>query len=396
MATFTLRHFSCPETLSEIAPARLLAFLEPHREFFHARDLPLPRQRSADELDCEELATIFMTPDEKTPGELINALYLVDEMATEEGMDALLAAAEKRGLKLAAGADHSSADVAVDVWLRDRGILERKHAEQYLAKVRSFEYFQMDTSKKCTFTKPSFKQCRELAKVLDNWFENKKRGRGSKVIMCVRPDGVWFLIRHGAPFKREASLDGVDLSSVCYRPLKYDVLVYAPQIRELGIHAESRAEKQLYRETFAKHLFGDKDIFPDTEKYSLEPLRKLGEDSLALGDIEGIDWIKLTEVQFFFGGDPWEVRTRKSHDIFAMLKARKQPFPTSGRIVRATFRVKFSDAKTPRSIVIKPPNVAQYTRDADSVLVERWLKLRGFIKGRTEARAQPKRVLAGH
>jgi hypothetical protein len=197
--------------------------------------------------------------------------------------------------------------------------------------------------------------------------------------LCEKEGGVWFLVRHGEPFKREESLNGSETASVCYRPLKYDVLVYQPEIGELRINARSKAEKRLYRSLFGTHLFDDEDFFPGTEKYTLAPLRELGEDALAPGDIDGIEWIKLREVQFFFGGTPWEIVTRKSDDVFALLKSRNKSFPVGGRIIKATFQVKFSDAKTPRSVVIKPSNIAQYTRDDDSLLVEQWLQARGFI-----------------
>ena len=397
MATYSLRRFSCPETLKAIAPTKLLAFLKPYRSFFLSRGVTLPQFASAEDLDYEEFVKVFMTPDTKTPKELIDALYFVDEMATPEGMDALLAEVARHKLKLAPGSDHSPADIAVQIWLLDKDILERKHAEHFLAKVRSFESYQMDRSKKATmFKRPSAKQLEIMANDLDGWFEEKKRGRGAKIILCNRPDGVWFLVRHGEPFKREESLEGVDTSCVCYRPLKYDVLVYAPEIGELRINARSKGEKQLYCEKFGKHLFGCEDLFPGTEKYTLAPLRELGEDALALGDIEGIDWIKLREVQFFFGGYPSEVVTRKSDDLFAMFRSRGKTFPEGGRIIRATFQVKFADSKTPRSVVIKPSNIAQFTRDDDSVLVEKWLEARGFIiNSEADESEYSEEVLAG-
>jgi hypothetical protein len=396
MATFTLRRFSCPETLKAIETKRLLAFLKPHRRFLLSRGVTLPQSASDGELDYEELARLFMTPDGKTPKALIDALYFVDEMATPEGMDALLAEAKQQKLKLAPGSDHSPADIAVQIWLLNSDILERKHAEHYLAKVRSFESYQMDRYKRPAFKRPSDKQIKALTSDLDDWFEEKKRGRGARIIMCEKDDGVWFLVRHGDPYKREESIDGGTASSVYYRPLKPDVLVYSPQIGELRINARSKGEKELYRTKFGKHLFGDENIFPGTEKYTLDPLREQGEDSMALGDIDGIEWIKLREVQFFFGGNPWEVVTRKSDDVFAMFKSRNKSFPEGGRIIRATFQVKFADAKTPRSVVIKPSNIAQFTRDDDSVLVEKWLEARGFIiNAEAEESEQPEKVLAG-
>ncbi|GIW80430.1 MAG: hypothetical protein KatS3mg105_2237 [Gemmatales bacterium] len=395
MATFTLRRFSCPETLKAIAPVRFLAFLKPHRRFFLSRGVTLPQSATDGELDYEELARVFITPDGETPKELIDALYFVDEMATPEGMDALLAEAKQQKLKLAAGSDHSPADIAIQIWLLNSDILERKHAQHCMAKVRSFEYYQMDRFRRPAFTRPSDKQLKALASDLDDWFEEKKRGRGTRIVMGEKDDGVWFLVRHGDPYKREESIDGGMTSSVYYRPVKPDVVVYSPQVGELRINARSKGEKELYRTKFGEHLFGDKNIFPGTEKYTLDPLRALGEDSLALGDIDGIEWIKLREVQFFFGGNPWEIVTRKSEDVFAMFKSRNKSFPEGGRIIRATFQVKFSDAKTPRAVVIKPSNIAQFTRDDDSVLVERWLEARGFIiNAGVEESDEPETLLA--
>jgi hypothetical protein len=91
----------------------------------------------------------------------------------------------------------------------------------------------------------------------------------------------------------------------------------------------------------------------------------------------------LREVQLYLRGDPWELVTRKSSDFFQLLATRAAPFPEAGALVRATFAVKFAGSRKPRTVVIKPSNVAQFTRDEDAGLVERWLEARGFIQ-RTE------------
>ena len=49
-------------------------------------------------------------------------------------------------------------------------------------------------------------------------------------------------------------------------------------------------------------------------------------------------------------------------------------------MIGASFQVKFTEARRCRAVVLKPSNVARYTRDDDSVRVERWLAARGFIK----------------
>lgn len=162
-----------------------------------------------------------------------------------------------------------------------------------------------------------------------------------------REDGIWFLVRHGEPYKREGSLENGESTSVLYRPEKHDVVVYDPAIGEIRINARSKGEKELYRTRFGLHLFGDKEFFPGKSKYTLEPLRTDGKASLACTDIDGIEWIRLREVQFYWGGPQHEIETRKADDYFAVLEARGRSLPTKARIIRAGFLIKFADSKTP-------------------------------------------------
>jgi len=94
-------------------------------------------------------------------------------------------------------------------------------------------------------------------------------------------------------------------------------------------------------------------------------------------------------VDFLWGGSHNEREIRKADDIFAAYQDRGRKFPAKAPIIKACFRVTFSDSDTPRTVTIKPPNVAQYTRDADSVIVERWLRARGFIVKKGKAKDEP-------
>jgi hypothetical protein len=397
MATWSLRRFSCPETLRRIHPKHLREFLEPYRSYLASRGIVLPAAGTNIEIDAHRLAKVFLSPDSRTPAQLVDALCLVEEMSTPAGMDVLLQEAEAKGLEFEAGCDQTPGDVAIQVWLLRKDFLERKHAERYVWKVRSFEHFHASITPDLTFKRPREAQLALLANDLDEWFDKKKRGRGSRVIMGGGDDAIWFLVRHPEPYRREETLEGSQSSSVCFRPIKYDVVVFTPQIGELRINARSNGEKQLYRTMFGKFLLNDDKAFAGAEKYTLAPLRESGADCLACFDVEGIDWVKLREAQFFQAGSPWEVITRKSDDLFGLFESRDQVFPESGRLVQASFQIKFSDSRTPRTIVIKPSNVALFTRDDDSILVEKWLEARGFILGSgTVESEQPEETLASH
>lgn len=378
MAMFNLRRFSRPETLKAIRADHLIRLLLPYREFFEGRGVAVPSAGSEDGLDYEGLVKVFMTPDTDTPPDLANALYFIHEMSTPECMDELLALAESNGIKLDGNPDPTPADVAIQVWLQDRDVLERKHAEQHLTRKRSFEYFQTKVSPIPKLKNPSREKLAVLEKDLDDWFEAKKRGRGSRVFAFPKDDAVWFLVRHGEPVERKGILEGGESKSLFFRAETFDVLVYDRSLGELRMTSCSKGEREIYQRKFGLHLFGDEDFFPGTGKYTLEPLRALGERSLVCTDVEGMDWVKLTQIEFLWGGVAKETEIRRADDVFAAYAARGRSLPAKVRMRRASFHVKFTDSKNPRTVTVRPSNITSYTRDDDSTVVEEWLRKRGF------------------
>ncbi len=361
---------------------RLLKFLEPHTPYFASRGLSLTSPNGSNGLDYERLVEVLMSPDTDTPKDLVDDLFFVHEMSTDEGMDLLLEVAQRNGISLDGNPDPTAADVAVLVFLQDRRLVERKYAERYLTRPRSFEYFQTEALPVPAFNQPSAQTLTALGHDLDGWFEKKKRGRGSRVFVYPKGESVWFLVRHGDPFRHEGSLDGGQTSSVFYRPEKHDVPVYEPSLGELRMNACNQGEKEIYRREFGRNLFGDQDFFPGTGKYTLEPLRRDGAASVVCTDIDGMDWVQLKEVQYLWGGAEQEIEIRKANDIFAALEANGRRMPYRARIIGASFQVKFTDARNLRTVTIRPSNIAQYTRDndADVDVVEDWLTKRGFVE----------------
>ncbi|MFQ5510163.1 MAG: hypothetical protein ACE5FN_12645, partial [Leptospirillia bacterium] len=378
LSTFHLKRIARPDDLKTIGHDHLLALLAPHEDFFSRRGVALPPVGSVNGIPYDDLAGIFVSPGADTPQALVDALYLINGMATQDCMDALLQATETAGVRLDAPFDATPADVAVRTWLQAPDLMEQKHAEQHIKRPRSFVYFQTDTSPVPPFRMPGRKTLTVLQDDLDDWFEEKLRGRACRVFAYELPDGIKFLVRHGEPIKREGSIEDGKASSVVYRPAKHDVLAYDPALGELSINARSKAERELYRTRFGLHLFGDSAFFPGEGKYTLEPLRTDWERALVCTDINGMEWIEVKEVRVR-DGDPPELLSHKAEGTFATLVARKKRLPDEAELVQATFLVKFPDSRTPRAITIRPSNIATYTRDGDSGVVEQWLVKRGFI-----------------
>jgi hypothetical protein len=375
MATFALRRFARPETLKCVNPRHLHQLLSPFGEFFARRGVVLPASPDG-ATDYEKLTAVLISPASDTPEELAEALFFIHEMSTPQGMDALLEEAPRRHLVIAD--DSSLADVAIQVWLQDRELLERKHAESCLFRPRTFHNLLADGKRRGYLIDPSERQLLALEKALDDWFESKKRGRGTKVFVFPKEDDVWFLVRHGEPYKREGCMEGPNGASVFYRPERFDVLIYRPSLGELRVNARCKDEIELYRVQFGEHLFDNRAFFIWPGKYTLEPLRTDGRSSLVCSDVRAIESVALVEIQFAVGGKYRDLRIFRGSDLFAARELLPWSVPDSCTIRQATFRIRFADSHRPRSVVIQPPSVAQYTRDGDAALVERWLVARGF------------------
>jgi hypothetical protein len=179
------------------------------------------------------------------------------------------------------------------------------------------------------------------------------------------------MVCHGGPYKREESLKGLEPSGISFRPLAYDVLVYDCDKGELRMHAHLRGVEELYLKGFRRHFFGREDYFARGAKSTLDPIRRDGEACLTCSDVAGVDSVRLREVHLDWGAPNGEYEVRKATDLFKAVKHRGlASVPNAPRTARAVFAVKFSDARRPRSVTIRPPNVALYVRDDDSVRVE--------------------------
>lgn len=380
MPNLNARRFSDPETLSRIRPDSLLAWLRPVRDYFERRGVALPAELNGAALDYQRLAAVFVDPTPDMPKGLVESLYLVHGMANADGMDAILDAAAERGLALNVGDDPEPADVALQTWLQNPALLEELHNQHQLTRPRSFLYFVTDKDPVPAFSVPSAAQLRALEARLDGWYAKHKRGRGCRVLAYPKDGECWFLVRHGLPCKREAALEDGQPASVFYRPQRHDVLVYDASRGDIRVNCCGKRELEEFRKAFGVHLFGDETFFPGTAKYTLAPLVRDGRNCLACRDVPGIERVELKEVEVFYPGKHWQCVTRKSNDIFSLVEKGWVRWPESpGEITRATFEVKFSDAKMTRRVTLVPANKALYGRDDDSALVEKWLAARGFI-----------------
>jgi hypothetical protein len=268
-------------------------------------------------------------------------------------------------------------DVAMRIWSRDSLALEKAHSEQHIYRSRTFEHYQSDTP--TPFPELGDDRVTEMEAALDVWFEDHKRGANTRVFIYPGQDEVWFLIRHGDAYRRESAVEGYKSKGIVYRPEAFDVACYAPSIGELRIHAKNKGEQDLYRRELGRLIAGNSSFFPGLDKYDLSPIIYDGEKCLNVRDVEGIDWIMLTELRIERHKVHYKMKTTyAAPNVFLALRDDNVQLLPNETITRAKFKVKYTGEDKPRTITITPPNKLQLTRDTDAMMIEQWLRKRGF------------------
>ncbi len=372
------------EVVRQMRGDLLLTWLKPHELFLAKEGWLWPAVGAAGALDLEHLTEILFRPGRDLPEALGHSLFLISEMATSGGMDLLLRERTARGWDSSPDGLITPAELAVETWLEDPALLEQIHACQEMNRPRAFSYFATLEDPPPAFPGPTAEHLAALERRLTHFHVAWRRGCGTRVFCRHMDRRWWFLVRHGAPFRREGALEDGRPTSVCYRPRKHDVLVYDPARGELGVNCCAPRERVALLRAFGSCLFGRANFFPDVAKYTLAPIVRHGRDCLACADIPGLERVALTEVEFYFREHPWKRVIHKADDIFRLVDHDELEWPNRlEHLARATFEVKFRRATRPRQLTIVPCNKALYGRDSDTPLLEQWLQARCFIDERT-------------
>lgn len=375
------KRFTKPGFLKEIGRDLLGQFFDKFKAGLAEKKIALPTPGVKDDEYFAALSRVVMRLD-SLPEDLIEAVYAVEEMATEQGEERLQAAVESGELALTFNPESSRGDIAVQAYLAAPEVLAQKSNELRLARLSSFEYYgsKNPVDRSDAFGGASKPQLELITSDLDDWFRRNNRGEEDAFVEPYTIDGeFWFLVRHGDTFARMPKLERGRLTMLHFRPAKDDVAVYCPERDELRIHAGTKGERALYQRTFGQRLFGNDKHFSERKAFTLEPLRVDGPAALDWDGAGDVARIVLREIEVAFGGGFNEVLIRKADDIFAAAEAKDWPaIPKAGRLVRAAFDFWFAGAKKPRKVHVRPPNILKLGRYCDASTVQRWLSDKRF------------------
>lgn len=387
--TFVPRQLSSPALLQSVDPAILIEFLKRYADFFRGEKvMPL----SAREIDYDRLSLVLRTPSEEMPAELMADIFYWDEVAEMGNIDDLSDIADKKGIKF--GAKVTLAEAALLVRMNAPEDLEDLHS-QYRAhdllrkKKRFLSYFAIPKQLP-KWTKPSPKVLGMLADHLDMWYDAQHKGRGTRISVVEKPDAAWFIVRHGGTYKRENALENGEPKMVFYRPETYDLLIYYYRQGELAIYNESNSakERRAYCNYLGKVLFDNDDFFQkdDAAKFTLEPLRTKGRDSLDCSDIEGLESARLYQLRYSFGGNNHHRVTHAAEDVFTGLEEAAAQIPDGAQLVAMTVKITPTNGLgSERTVKLQYPNISVYDHESDAEIAHQLLETQGFILKRPGA-----------
>ena len=376
MARLNLKSLAQPDLLKKIQPANLLLLLEPFRLFLEMKEFLLPTE-PPDEMDTGTLAAILAQPDEDMPGDLVEALHLIGSLGTDDRFDDLLELAAANELET--DSEVTALDLATQVWLKNPEALERKEHEEFFQKRKSFESFRAATPDQVIAVEDLPTDLAPLETALDAYFQAKKRGVGCRVMRTDSAGEVRFLVEHGQPCKREPSRKGPRSTSTFFRPEKTDVVIYDIAHNELRINASTFGDVREYRALFGRYIFGGEDKFVFAEKYTLEPLKKLGREALNCLDIPGLEKVELREIEYSWNGAFDHIEIHRAGSVFHALVLINRGVEQEAHIRKAVFKIKLEGEKKPRTVTIKAGNKSGYNRGEEAMMIEDWLRARGFV-----------------
>src|SRR5690606_23801693 len=191
---------------------------------------------------------VLANPVENTPHDLVEALHVIDEMATTTGMDAILA--EFGPSIVAPGADGASpaaADVAVRAWLDDPLRLARCHARQLTLRKRALQTHRL--SEEHAEVLASELDAAALAAIqirLQQGFVELQRGGHVRVRRLSDGALERYSISHGGVVVRTGAVEQSESTIVHYRPLEHDLIIFNRQRCEISVKRHPPRERELY------------------------------------------------------------------------------------------------------------------------------------------------------
>jgi len=348
MAKTLFKRFGNPDCLRQISTETLKKLLIPNRSFFKGQGIGLDGKW--DEEMINRLANLFAVPPSSIPGELLDALDLLEMLCADDGLAELLAVAPEL-VKLVKEEGDTAGDIAVKIWLRDPNAVQRAYTKFSLQSSRTLTSYV--AKKPFKLLKPNTAICRDMADELGRAFADLFNTSACEIIPFDETSGFGLLIKHGEPPKRLGVWnDHNKTETKSVRPLKHDVGFINSKTGELQISGRSENVKEHYRQVIGQHLFQHRDTLQRFHRFTLTPLLD-GRNCLKCPDLDTVSFAALRELQLQHKQRATTTIHRAS-DVFAEIEALGHGYLDDYHLVKARFSLRVFSRRKALNVAVMP------------------------------------------
>jgi len=352
-------------------------------------------------IECDELA--HRLQEKGIPNALVDVLALVRELGTENGWNVVRRRSRYEEVELPEfDAKHSYQDCVATMLLRggekENAFLERAASLKQADKRVAYAYFPHRTGfdKKTKRITPEAIEDARLG-VVERLVREKiimeDQEQAVRIFVFDRDREILFLIRYPGRLNREVGCDASGIwHSYVYNPAQYDTVIYDRTYNALKMNTPknpARAQER-YRIVLGHVLFRESNVFrtvPDVVTMGDIGTRP-AEDIFSVRGVDGLTSLHLEGLTYIDNSRP-QVETQlkvragvnllnsdKARSVLAVGAAAKAGIDIRKFVVR--YRIpSFAES---RLLTVEVGDKVNYPRDGETLAIERWMRLRHFIK----------------
>jgi len=355
---FTRIHTACPADHWEPPDAQL-----PEREYF------------------ARIREVLKSPG-GLPDEANLILCMIHDLASDTGKRRLLRAIERAGLEIPNDDQLTCARLAMRLWLINPALVAKKHREQLLVKLTTFEHWGSNNGCDLSseFIPPDGAGIERIVAAIDAVCVQE--GCGAETVSVehfVIGAEHFFTIEYGDTYERILRRHGRTSEVLHFPPSRQDVVVYNPRLDEIRVRADKKWRSEAYRTIFGRCLRSDPNHFNQFRVYTLQPLAEQEAEALTTDGVPELTKIVLRTVEIERPGGHHAITKWKSDNLLESEWGEiRMAMRSGGRLKRVGFWFYFGKDKRPRLVEIEPDSTLKLGRECDVYLVNHWLALRGF------------------
>ena len=393
----TRRCFSSAQGLRHLCPQVLRDTLALFPELFSLLDMKLPAIATSENLDYQTICTALISSN--VDEDLDNLLHLACLLGTGTGWSMIERQAKIVGCPLPPP-DHRHGYIdlalltAITDWPRHKDILIQVNAQMRVHARSSYDYFAPTRDHRAAYRTPTEGGLTLARASLTQHFaneglaSNRQQSKATEIIPYDFENEIWFMIRYPGKRIRHSgcNTDG-DWKAFVYNPEQYDAVVYNKVYADLRMNTRRKRERAKYRIAFSNLLFQHDHAFHENVTVvNLNPLLdKRATELFDCDDIPGLESIAPVELCYELFGLESRMRTDKASEGRTLLDGNEfrpglTPLGMTISVRNAVLEYRLKDSRRNGKLRLRRGNCVSYERDGDSLVLESWLRRRGFVR----------------